>query len=284
MTFASESFFDPATFTVTYLVWDKKSGEAVVIDPVLDFDPAAGRTSTESSEKLLDVIAKKDLKVTYILETHVHADHLTAAQFVKAKTGAKMAIGNQITLVQETFAKLYNMDVACDGSQFDILLEDGHKLPLGGGEIEVMHTPGHTPACVSYHIGDMVFVGDTIFMPDFGSARCDFPHGDAATLYDSVQKLLALPAETRMFVGHDYAPGDRDYEWETTVAKQKAGNIHMKDGNSKSDFVKMREQRDSQLAMPKLLLPAIQINMCAGQLPAAENNGTAYVKIPLNVL
>lgn len=278
-------FFDDDTFTVTYLVVDETTRRCAIIDSVRDFDPKSGRTSHDSADKVLAAVAADGLTVDWILETHVHADHLSAAPYLKDKTGAPIAIGANIKTVQDTFRRIFNTpDVVPDGHQFDRLFEDGDTFRIGDLEGHVLHTPGHTPACLSYLIGDAVFVGDTIFMPDFGSARCDFPNGDARTLYRSVRKLLALPPETRMFVGHDYAPGGRAYAWETTVAAQRAENIHMKDGVSEEEFVRMRTERDATLDMPRLLLPSVQVNMRAGQLPPAEDNGVRYMKIPIDAL
>lgn len=278
-------FFDDDTFTVTYLVVDETTRRCAIIDSVRDFDPKSGRTSHDSADKVLAAVAADGLTVDWILETHVHADHLSAAPYLKDKTGAPIAIGANIKTVQDTFRRIFNTpDVVPDGHQFDRLFEDGDTFRIGDLEGRVLHTPGHTPACLSYLIGDAVFVGDTIFMPDFGSARCDFPNGDARTLYRSVRKLLALPPETRMFVGHDYAPGGRAYAWETTVAAQRAENIHMKDGVSEEEFVRMRTERDATLDMPRLLLPSVQVNMRAGQLPPAEDNGVRYMKIPIDAL
>lgn len=276
-------YFHEATFTAVYLVADPATGTAVIIDPALDFDPASGRTATTSVDGVIKDAEARGLKIEWVLETHVHADHLTAAAYLRDKLGVKIAIGENVTRVQKVFADLFNLkDVTTDGSQFDRLLKDGDEIAIGQLTAKVIHTPGHTPACVSYVIGDAVFVGDTIFMPDFGSARCDFPGGDAKTLFASVGKLLDLPPATRMFVGHDYAPGGRDYAWETTVAAQKAENIHMKDGTDEAAFVEMRTSRDAQLSAPKLILPSLQVNIRAGALPPAEDNGVAYLKIPLD--
>lgn len=279
-----EAFFDKPTFTVTYVAWDKKTKSAIIVDPVMDFDCQSGKVSYNAAQRVLDFIKSKALDVSYILETHVHADHMTSAPYLKGKVGGKICIGSGITVVQDVFKDVFNTDgdFLCDGSQFDLLLNDGDVLTLGENEVTIIHTPGHTPACITICIGGVAFVGDTIFMPDFGSARTDFPKGDARTLYRSVQKILALPDKTKLFVGHDYAPGTRDYEWETTVAAEQAENIHMKSGTSEDAFVVMREARDAELAVPKLLLPAIQVNMRAGELPSPESNGTRYLKIPLS--
>lgn len=280
------AFFDDDTFTVTYLVVDERTKACAIVDSVLDFDPKSGRTATKSADALLAFVADAGLTVEWILETHVHADHLTAAPYLKEKLGAPVAIGASIATVQGTFKKLFNAEESfrTDGSQFDRLFADGDTFAIGSLEAKVLHTPGHTPACLSYLIGDAVFVGDTIFMPDFGSARCDFPGGDARTLYKSVRKLLDLPPQTRMFVGHDYAPNDRAYAWETTVAAQRAENIHMRDGVSEDEFVAMRSERDATLDMPRLILPSVQINMRAGAFPPPEDNGVSYLKLPLNAV
>jgi len=280
------AFFDEATNTVSYVVTDTESGKCAVIDPVLDYDPAAGRTSTLSVDALISFIESKQLTVEIILETHVHADHLTAASVLKQRLQAKTAIGNYITDVQKVFTGVFNLvDFATDGSQFDKLLADGDTFQIGSLTAMVMHTPGHTPACVTYVIGDAAFVGDTLFMPDFGSARCDFPGGDAETLYDSIQRIFELPGDTRLFMCHDYkAPGRDEYAWETSVNEQRQKNIHIHDGVSKQAFVKFRTERDSQLGMPKLIIPSIQVNMQAGDMPQAEDNGVSYLKVPVNAL
>lgn len=280
------AFFDEPTFTVSYLVWDRVSKRAAIIDSVLDFDAKSGRTTTASAQAMLGVARQEGLTVDWILETHAHADHLSAGPFLKAATGAPIVIGSHITDVQAVFKKIYNLDdLTPDGRPFSRLVDDGEKLSLGGLEIEVMHTPGHTPACVSYRIGDAVFVGDTLFMPDYGTARCDFPGGDARTLYRSIRRILALPPETRVFLCHDYkAPGREHYAWESSVAAQRAHNVHIHDGVSEDAFVEMREARDKTLAMPALLLPAVQVNIRAGELPAPEANGVRYLKLPLDAL
>jgi len=281
-----EAFFDPVTFTVSYLVYCIETKEAAIIDPVLDFDYAAGRTGTQSADAVLARTKALGLTLRYILETHAHADHITGAQYLHAATGGMVGIGTHIKKVQKTFARIFNIEdgMATDGSQFDLLLEGGDTLVLGTFDITVMGTPGHTPACVSYLIGDAAFVGDTLFMPDFGTARCDFPGGSAAVLYQSIQRLLSLDADTRIFVGHDYGPGGRDFAWQSSVAQQKADNIHVGGGASEADFIAMREARDRELAMPKLILPAIQLNIRAGKLPIEEDNGTSYLKIPIDAL
>jgi glyoxylase-like metal-dependent hydrolase (beta-lactamase superfamily II) len=280
------AFFDEPTFTVSYLVWDPASRRAAIIDSVLDFDPRSGRTGTQSAQTLLDAAKAESLQVDWILETHAHADHLSAAPFLKQATGAAVVIGEGIGAVQRVFKRVYNLpDLAEDGSQFDRLVMDGDRLALGELSIEVMHTPGHTPACVSYRIGDAVFIGDTLFMPDYGSARADFPGGDARTLYRSIKRILALPLETRLFLCHDYKPAGRDqYLWETSVAEQRARNIHARDGFSEDEFVATREARDKTLAKPALILPSIQVNIRAGELPAPESNGVRYLKLPLDAI
>ena len=279
-------FFDPVTWTVTYVVHAPQGGACAVIDSVLDYDPKSGRTSTTSADKVIDYVRSQGLQVAWILETHAHADHLSAAPYLKAQLGGQTAIGAHITAVQKVFKGVFNLepDFAVDGRQFDRLLADGESLSVGNLQIQAMSVPGHTPACMAYQVGDAVFVGDTLFMPDVGSARCDFPGGDAQALYTSVQKILSLPPQTRLFMCHDYPPGGRAVQYETTVAAQRAGNIHLKDGTSEADFVRMRTARDATLAMPVLILPAVQVNIRAGEMPPAEANGVAYLKIPLNAL
>jgi len=278
--------FDPATHTISYLVSDPSTGAAALIDPVLDYDPASARTSTASVERLLDMVGERGLTLERVLETHAHADHLTGAHEIRERTGAPAGIGRHITAVQKTFAPLFEAaDVSPDGVVFDALYADGDRFSLGSLEVEVIHTPGHTPACVSYRIGDAVFVGDTLFMPDYGTARCDFPGGDARTLYRSIQRILSLPDETRVFVGHDYLPeGRTDYAWETTVGAQKASNIHVGGGRSEDDYVAMREARDATLKAPALILPALQVNIRAGALPPAEGSGQLFIRLPLNAI
>lgn len=279
------AFFDEPTNTVTYLVIDPASGEAAIIDPVLDYDPKSGRIATKGADALLAAAAEAGARIVWLLETHAHADHLSAAHYLKAKTGAKTAIGAQIGAVQKIFGPLFNHAGApVDGREFDRLLSDGDTLALGTLTVETMATPGHTPACVSYRIGDAVFVGDTLFMPDYGTARADFPGGDARELYRSIRKILALPPETRLFMCHDYkAPGRETFAWETTVAEERAKNVHIHDGVSEDAFVAMREKRDATLAAPVLLLPSIQVNIRAGALPEAEANGQRYLRIPLRL-
>ncbi|MGB5411253.1 MAG: MBL fold metallo-hydrolase [Woeseiaceae bacterium] len=280
------AFFDEATFTVTYVAADPGSGKAAIIDPVLDFDPASGRTATTSAERVLQYVQEQQLQVEWILETHVHADHLTAAPLLKERLAATTAIGQHVTAVQNTFKGVFNIKgLATDGSQFDRLFSDDDTFELGALPARVMHTPGHTPGCVTYVIGDAAFVGDTLFMPDFGTARTDFPGGSAAKLYDSIQKIFALPDDTRLFMCHDYkAPGRDEFAWETTVAEQRASNKHINDGVSRDEFIAMREQRDSELGMPKLILPSLQVNLRAGDLPDPEDNNVRYLKIPINAV
>ena len=279
-----QAFFDEQTFTVTYLVSDPDSRRAVIIDPVLDYDPVDGTVDTRSAERVLEAAAENDLTVTHVLETHAHADHLSAAPLFKAKTGASIAIGAKIRDVQKVFRPMFCADdLKVDGSDFDLLLADGDCIRIGGLELEAIETPGHTAADVSYRVGDAVFVGDTLFMPDYGTARTDFPGGDARQLYRSIQKLLSMPPETRLFMCHDYkAPGRDEYRWETTVADQRR-NVHLAACVTEDEFVQMREERDSTLSTPKLLLPSIQVNIRAGRLPPAEENGVSYLRIPVRL-
>ena len=281
-----EAFFDPATFTVSYVVHDPATGRAAIIDPVLDFSPRDARTATRSADALLDYVAAHGLQLAWLLETHAHADHLSAAHYLHQKTGAPLVIGEEITAVQRTFAPLFEADdVVPDGRQFDRLVRDGDALALGELEIAVIHTPGHTPACVTYLIGDAAFVGDTLFMPDYGTARSDFPGGSAVALYRSIRKILALPPATRMFVGHDYLPAGRsDFRWETSVARQKTDNIHIHDGVSEADFVAMRQARDATLETPLLILPALQVNIRAGAMPPVSARGHTYFRLPINAI
>ncbi len=279
-----QSFFDENTQTVTYVVTDKATCSAAIIDPVLDFDPTSGKLSSVHADEVIAFLDDNNLRLEWILETHAHADHITAASYIKEKRGGKIGVGEHIKKVQTTFKKTFNLnnEFPCDGSQFDFLFEDGEIISLGHLDIQVMHTPGHTPACVSYIIEDAVFVGDTIFMPDFGTARADFPMGSAKTLYQSIQKILSLPDQTRIFVGHDYkSPTRNEYAWETTVLQEKRNNIHVKLGTGQSEFVNLRESRDASLPVPKLLLPSIQLNIRAGNLPIAETNSISYLKLPL---
>ena len=280
------AFFDEATFTVTYVVSDPATGRAAIIDSVLDFEPASGRTSTTAADEVITYVRANDLGVDWILETHVHADHLSGAPYLKETLGGQTAIGAAVRTVQDVFKGVFNLkDLAADGSQFDRLFEHGDTFPIGDIEGRVIATPGHTPACVTYVIGDSAFVGDTLFMPDFGTARTDFPGGDAGQLYDSIQKTLSLPDDTRLFMCHDYkAPGRDAYAWETTIAEQRDNNIHINKTVSREQFIKMREGRDAQLGMPKLILPSIQVNVRAGQLPAPEDNDIRYLKIPLDAV
>ena len=281
-----KAFFDEGTFTVTYVVSDPATARAAIIDPVLDFDPTSGRTSTGSADQVIAYVTKDDLTIDWILETHVHADHISGAPYLKEQLGGQTAIGGNVTAVQSTFKNVFNLArLATDGSQFDRLFDDGDTFDVGGIEGLVIATPGHTPACVTYVIGNTAYVGDTLFMPDFGTARTDFPGGSAPQLYDSIQKILALPDDTRLFMCHDYkAPGRDVYSWETTVAEQRDANIHINKTVSRADFIAMREGRDSELGMPKLLLPAIQVNVRAGQFPEPENNDVRYLKIPVDAL
>ncbi len=277
--------FDDRTNSATYVVSDPDTGRAAVIDPVLDFDPIAGKTWTETAQRVVAHVRQCGLAVDWLLETHVHADHLSAAAWLSSELGGVRAIGRGVMEVQETFGKLFNaQEMATDGSQFDRLFRDGDTFAIGNIEARVIATPGHTPACVTYVIGDACFVGDTMLMPDSGTARCDFPGGDARRLYASLTNILALPDDMRLFVCHDYrAGGTRDFAWETTVGEQRAGNIHVGGGALEHDFVQMRNERDATLSLPRLIIPSVQINMRAGALPPVEENGTSYLKVPLNV-
>jgi glyoxylase-like metal-dependent hydrolase (beta-lactamase superfamily II) len=278
--------FDPATWTVTYIVYEKEGGPCAIVDSVLDYDPKSGRTRTDTADKAIAFVKEKNLKVEWILETHAHADHFTAAPYLKAKLGGKTAIGDHITTVQTVFKGIFNLEssFSTDGRQFDHLMREEERFAIGALEGRVMYVPGHTPACVAYQIGDAVFVGDTMFMPDVGTARCDFPGGDAKTLYTSVRKILSLPDDTRLFMCHDYPPTDRAVQFETTVGEQRRKNIHVHDGISEAQFVEMRTKRDATLEMPVLILPAVQVNIRAGEMPPTEGNGVAYLKIPVNAL
>ncbi|MFB9355286.1 MBL fold metallo-hydrolase [Sneathiella chinensis] len=280
------AFFHKPTFTVSYLVKDPESRKCVLIDTALDFDHKSGRTATEAADAIADYVRQNDLDVVWILETHVHADHITAAPYLKEQLGGQIVIGEQVTAVQKVFKGVFNAGegMCTDGTQFDVLLADDAVLECGGLRIHAIATPGHTPACMSYHIGDAIFVGDTLFMPDFGTARCDFPGGDAAQLYRSIRKILSFPDETRLFMCHDYAPGGREYQWLTSVGEQKEKNIHVHDGVSEAQFVEMRTTRDKELDMPLLILPSVQVNMRAGHFPEPEDNGVSYLKIPVNAL
>jgi glyoxylase-like metal-dependent hydrolase (beta-lactamase superfamily II) len=286
MTAVVQGFFDPATWTVSYVVYEKEGTACAIIDSVLDYDPKSGRTSTTSADKLVEFVQEMKLRVDWILETHAHADHLSAAHYLRRTLGGKIAIGAAITDVQNVFKGIFNFEPKFrpDGHQFDRLLHDGEIFSIGALAAEALSVPGHTPACMAYRIGDAVFVGDTLFMPDVGTARCDFPGGNAHSLYRSVRRLLSLPPDTRLFMCHDYPPEDRPVAWQTTVAEQRAGNIHVRDGISEDDFVKMRTARDATLEMPVLILPSVQINIRAGEMPPAEDNGVSYLKIPLNAL
>lgn len=280
-----QSFFDPATFTVTHVAADPATCKAAIIDSVLDYDPKAGRTSHESADRVVAYVREAGLTVDWLLETHAHADHLSAAPYLRQHVGGRLGIGARIREVQTTFRKIFNApDISGEGTEFDHLFEDGERFRIGELEVEVMHTPGHTPACVSYVIGGDVFVGDTLFMPDYSTARCDFPGGDAATLYRSIRKLLALPPDTRLHLCHDYPPAGRGPAWECTVAEQRAHNIHIRDGIGEAEYVAMREARDRTLDMPTLLLPSVQVNVRGGRLPPPEDNGVRYLKIPLDLL
>jgi glyoxylase-like metal-dependent hydrolase (beta-lactamase superfamily II) len=282
-----KAFFDDATNTISYVVSDPNGRAAAIIDSVLDFDYASGRTDTASADAIVAHVRAEGLEVEWILETHVHADHLSAAPYLQERLGGKIGIGENIRIVQDTFGKVFNegTEFRRDGSQFDRLFREGDSFHIGQLRGDVLHTPGHTPACLTYVIGDAAFVGDTLFMPDFGTARCDFPGGSAETMYDSVQKILALPEATRIFVGHDYkAPGRDAYAWESTVGEQKARNVHIGAGRTKADFVKMRTERDATLGMPKLIVPSLQVNMRAGHMPPAEDDGTVFLKVPVNKL
>jgi glyoxylase-like metal-dependent hydrolase (beta-lactamase superfamily II) len=280
---AIRSFFDEPTNTYSYLVVDPATQRAAVIDPVLDYDPRSGEVDVRSADAILAAAGEAGAAIEWSLETHAHADHLSASPYIKARTGARIAIGEEIRKVQRIFRPVFNAtDLSTDGSDFDRLFADGERFRIGELEVEVMHTPGHTPACISYRIADAVFVGDTLFMPDYGTARADFPGGDAATLYRSIQRLFALPPETRLFMCHDYkAPGRDSYACETTVAEERAKNVHVRQGVSEAEFVAMRDARDARLSAPTLLLPSIQVNIRAGRFPAAEANGVRYLKIPV---
>lgn len=281
-----EAFFDTGTSTVSYVVFDAPGGHAAIIDPVLDYDPKAGRTKTHSAQRLLDFVRAQQLTVDWILETHAHADHLSSARWLKAEVGGQIAIGGHIRDVQHVFKKLFHLgvDMPPDGSQFDHLFEDGEIFSIGTLQAEALFVPGHTPADMAYRVGDAVFVGDTLFMPDVGTARCDFPGGNAHTLFRSIKRLLAMPESTRLFMCHDYPPAGRKATWETTVGEQRRANIHVHDGIAEDTFVAMREARDRTLDMPVLILPAVQVNIRAGDLPAPEDNGVRYLKIPVNAI
>ena len=278
------AFFDEATNTVSYVVADPESAACAIVDSVLDFDYASGRTDTASADRIVDFVRGHGLTVEWLIETHVHADHLSAAPYLQEKLGGRIGIGDRITVVQDTFGKIFNEGTAFerDGSQFDRLFQDGDTYRIGSLSARAIHTPGHTPACMTHVVGDAAFVGDTLFMPDGGTARADFPGGDARELYRSTRKILALPPETRLFMCHDYGPNGREVRWETTVAEERAHNIHVHDGVSEDEFVALRTARDATLGMPRLIIPSIQVNMKAGELPEPEDNGTRYLKVPLN--
>ena len=287
MTPEVKAFFDNATNTVSFVIKDPNSNKCAIIDSVLDFDYSSGHTDTKSADEIIAYVKAEGLEPEWLLESHVHADHLSAAPYIQEQVGGKIGIGDQISVVQDVFGKVFNegTDFQRNGSQFDALFKEGDTFKIGGLNVNVMHTPGHTPACMTYVVGDAAFVGDTMFMPDFGTARCDFPGGSAETLYDSIQKILSLPDETRIFVGHDYkAPGRDEFAWETSVAEQKAANIHVSEDKDAADFIKMRTERDAQLNVPKLIVPAIQVNMRAGQMPEPDESGQVYLKVPVNAL
>ncbi len=278
------AFFDPATNTISYVMKDPASDACAIVDSVMDIDYAAGRISYHHADEIIAFVQKHNLRVEWLLETHVHADHLSAAPYIQGKLGGKLGIGAEITTVQETFGKIFNegTEFQRDGSQFDRLFEDGDIYGIGTMKAFAMHTPGHTPACMTHVIGDAAFVGDTLFMPDGGSARADFPGGDAGTLYDSIQKVLSLPDATRLFMCHDYGPNGRDIQWETTVGEEEARNIHVGQGTTREQFVKMRQERDASLDMPKLIIPSLQVNMRAGALPPPDESGKRFLKVPVN--
>jgi glyoxylase-like metal-dependent hydrolase (beta-lactamase superfamily II) len=278
--------FDPNTWTVTYVVHAGRGSQCALIDSVLDYDPKSGRTRFDSADKVIDYVRANHLRVQWILETHAHADHLSAAPYLRKHLGGQIGIGSHITRVQKVFRDIFNLEPGfrMDGSQFDHLFADGERFRIGELDAEILYVPGHTPACVAYHVGDAVFVGDTLLMPDVGTARCDFPGGDARALYASTRRILSLPDETRLFMCHDYPPNDRPVKFECTVAEQRAHNIHVHDGISEDEFVAMRIKRDATLEMPVLILPSVQVNIRAGELPPAEENGVSYLKIPLNAL
>ncbi len=286
MQISVDSFFDPATSTISHVVVEPNGRKCAIVDSVLDYQPNSGRTKTDSADRIVAHVKERGLEVEWILETHAHADHLSAARYLKAKLGGRIAIGARITEVQKIFREVFNLERTfnTDGRQFDHLFEDGEVFRIGRLEARVMYTPGHTPACCTYVMGDVAFVGDTLFMPDSGTARADFPGGDAQTLYRSIQKILSLPPETRLFMCHDYQPGGREPMWETTVAEERERNIHVGGGRSEEEFVELRTARDRTLDVPQLLIPSIQINIRAGDFPPPEDNGVRYLKVPLNRL
>ena len=281
-----KGFFDPDTWTVTYVVYEKLGSSCIIIDSVLGYDPKSGRTNTRPADEVIEFVRQNELKTEWILETHAHADHVTAAPYLKAHLGGKIAIGDHISVVQGVFKGIFNLEAAfpVDGSQFDVLLKDNLEIRFGNLSMKALFVPGHTPACMAYQVGDAIFVGDTMFMPDVGTARCDFPGGDAHTLYQSMKKILSFPPQTRLFMCHDYPPNGRSVHFETTVAEERKSNIHMHDGITEEQFIQMRTSRDATLEMPVLILPAIQINIRAGELPPMEANGISYLKIPVNAL
>ncbi|MCE1191568.1 MAG: MBL fold metallo-hydrolase [Acidovorax sp.] len=286
MTPQIQAFFDDATWTVSYVVFDEPGGHCAVIDSVLDYDPKSGRTRTQSADRLASFIESQRLTLQWILETHAHADHLSAAHYLRSRLGGRIAIGAAIAQVQEVFKAVFHLEpgFSTQGRQFDHLLQDGEVFPIGRLQAKALAVPGHTPACVAYQVGDAVWVGDTLFMPDVGTARCDFPGGNAHTLYQSIQRLLSLPPQTRLFMCHDYPPQGRPPAWQTTVASQREHNIHVRDGTTEAAFVQLRTARDATLEMPVLILPAVQVNIRAGAMPPAEDNGVSYLKIPVNGL
>jgi glyoxylase-like metal-dependent hydrolase (beta-lactamase superfamily II) len=281
-----KDFFDPETWTYTYVVYEREGAPCAIIDSVLNYDPKSGRTSTKSADEVIAFVKAHQLQVDWILETHAHADHLTAAPYLQSHLGGKLVIGDHITHVQEVFKDVFNLDDSfkADGAQFDYLLKEGESLAFGNLSLKALFVPGHTPACMAYEIGDAIFVGDTLFMPDVGTARCDFPGGDAKTLYRSIQKILSYPGQTKLYMCHDYPPNNRPATGVSTVADEKANNIHVHDGVTEAQFVQMRTTRDNTLEMPTLILPSIQVNIRAGHFPEAESNGVSYLKIPLNAL
>ncbi|MDG1997095.1 MAG: MBL fold metallo-hydrolase [Emcibacteraceae bacterium] len=281
----TKAFFDKDTFTVTYVVSDPDSHKCAVIDSVLDYDQASGRTATSAADLVIAYINENNLSCEWILETHIHADHLSGAPYLREQLGGKTGIGDHVQTVQETFGPVFNVEptFATDGSQFDHLFKDGDTFMIGNIKGKVLHTPGHTPACITYYIDGACYIGDTMFMPDFGTARCDFPGGDASQLYDSIQSILSLPDETVLYMCHDYGPGGRDYEWVTSVKEQKNKNIHLA-GKNRDAYIEARTSRDAELSMPKLILPSVQVNIRGGDMPPAEDNGTSYIKIPINVM
>lgn len=280
-----KAFFDPQTWTYTYVVYESEGSPCIVIDSVLNYDPKSGRTKTVSADEVIAFIKEKELRLEWILETHAHADHLTAAPYLQEKLGGKIAIGDHITAVQKVFKNVFNLeDVAVDGTQFDVLIKEGEPISFGNLSFKALYVPGHTPACMAYEIGDSIFVGDTLFMPDVGTARCDFPGGSANHLYQSIQSILRYPPSTTLFMCHDYPPSGRDPQYQCTVGDQKRSNIHVHDGVTEDEFVAMRTKRDASLEMPVLILPSIQVNIRAGHMPPKESNGVSYLKIPLNAL